>query len=199
MEEQQSDFRPLIVRLLASGKLTPEGLIELISKGLIDPGLLFSKFMAAYTLFWLMPDGVRSGSRRPSAATEKTFDLLWLAYEQWIARGVTHLSEAAGLWTDFYGNIRWAIVQRRGDEELERDLHKHIAKSAHVWLSEVDKLTTKNFGHFRNEISKIVDALKKIEKIGEATTDVSSNVHHRQEVTGINESPEWTQRDMQRS
>ena len=163
MEEQQSDFRPLIVRLLASGKLTPEGLIELISKGLIDPGLLFSKFMAAYTLFWLMPDGVRSGSRRPSAATEKTFDLLWLAYEQWIARGVTHLSEAAGLWTSFYGNVRWNLVHRRNDEHFEKNLHEFLAQSAQEWLLDVRNLTQKNFDELVREIDGVLEELKKIE------------------------------------
>jgi hypothetical protein len=163
MEEQQSDFCALIARLLASGKLTPERLIELISKGFIDPGLLFSKFMATYALFWLMPGGVRSGGRRPSHATERTFDLLWLAYEQWINRGVTHMSQAAGLWTSFYGNVRWNLVHKRNDENFERDLHKFIAHSAGEYLSEVRDVTKNNFDELVREINGVIEELMKIE------------------------------------
>jgi hypothetical protein len=150
----------LIGQLVASGKLTPEGLVELMSKGFVDPGSLFSKFMAAAALFWLKPDSARSGGRRSSPATERTFDLLWLAYEKWVNRGVAHLSQAAGLWTTFYGNIRWTLVRKRDDENFEMD--KYIAAAGQEWLIEVHKLTAKNFRELHREIKGVLEELEKI-------------------------------------
>jgi hypothetical protein len=163
----QLDFRELIARLVASGKLNPAGAIEVLSKlisnGSIDPGLLFSKFAASYALFLLTPSGVRSRGHTPSPATERAYDLLWLAYEQWLTRGVTHLAEAAGLWTSFYGNIRWSLVHHRDDEEFERNLDRFIARSGHVWLSEVRQLTQKNFNLLVEEMNGVIDELRRIE------------------------------------
>jgi hypothetical protein len=179
MAEQQLNFRLLIARVLASGKLAPEGLIELLSKafakGSIDPGLVFSKFMAAYADSLLKPDDARSDGHKPSPNTERAFDLLWLAYEQWLNRGVTHLSEAAGLWTTFYGNIRWTLVHNRNDANFQRNLDKFVAHSAQEWLSEVRKLTRKNFDLLVSEMDGVIDELKKIEA-SDPNTNEATNI-----------------------
>jgi hypothetical protein len=168
MEQQRFDFRTEIARLAAflvnSGKLTPEGAIESISKGLINPGLLFSKFVVSYFQFLLIPDRDQRSGLGPWPGTERTFDLLWLAYEQWINRGVVHMSEAAAVWISFYGNLRWNLVHNRNDPEFIKDLDSFVAKAAHLYLSRVQHLTGDNFNRFNNEVNEVLGALKAMTK-----------------------------------
>jgi hypothetical protein len=75
-------------------------------------------------------------------------------------RGAAHLYQAGGLWTTFYGGIRWQLVSRRHDDDFEMD--KYIAAAGQEWLVEVHELTAKNFRELHHELNGVLEELEKI-------------------------------------
>lgn len=140
-------------------EITTEKMVSYLSRRPIDPGGIYSKFMATCLVLWLAPDSVRKDGLRPSSGTERSFDLLWLAYEQWMFRGMSHYMEVAGELNAFYGDLRWTMVQNRNSENATEMLDEYSADAAHIYLKRVNDLAKRNFQTFADQIGEVIEKL----------------------------------------
>ncbi len=159
LDGYKREIAQFIEFVMRNEEMTTEKMVEYLSKRPIDYGSIYSKFMAACILLWLSPDGVRKHSLRPTANTERPFDLLWLAFEQWMSRGIGHYAEVAGELTSFHSNLRWMMIQNRNDEDTIADLDTVSAKVAHMYLTRVSEIARDNFGNFMEEIDVVLTSL----------------------------------------
>lgn len=145
--------------VLNNEEITTDKMVNYLSKRPVDLGGIYSKFMATCLVLWLAPDSVRKGGLRPSPETERSFDLLWLAYEQWMFRGMSHYMEVAGELNAFYGDLRWTMVQNRNSENAAEMLDTYSADAAHIYLTRVNNLAKKNFETFADQIGEVLEKL----------------------------------------
>jgi hypothetical protein len=147
-----------------------EGMAVSMSKGLMDPGLLYAKLMVMCVQFWLAPDQVRRDGLRPSPNAERSFDLLWLAYEQWYSRGFNHYAQVAAELEDFYKRLRWVLASNRNNSNFIRNLDNIVADASQGYLKRVVELAQENFEAYEAAMNQILKKLKTLnEEIKETT------------------------------
>jgi hypothetical protein len=154
---------PLIAFLRKVDWSSPDQVSRLVSRALADPSLMYAKFMATCVSFWLAPGAGRNAPVRPSADIERTFELLWLAYEQWYTRGFGHYAQVAAELDSFYMQLRWNVVNNRDNPQFIEDLDKFMVSAAHLYMSKVGELASENFDLYREELNGVLkdfDSLK---------------------------------------
>jgi hypothetical protein len=133
---------------------------NIVLKGFADPSVMYGRLMATSVIFWLNPDDARSGKIQPSPSAERTFDLLWIAYEQWFTRGMGHYSEVLALVELFYRQLRWILIHKRNDREFHANLDFALAVLAERYLSQVRDLANQNFKDYHDDVEKILNEFK---------------------------------------
>jgi hypothetical protein len=135
-----------------------------------DLKAVYSKLMAACIMFWIAPENVRKnrafGSEEErievSQKTERSFDVLWLAYERWMARGLGHYAEVAAALGKFYAQLRWGMSLQQTSEGIPQDLEKQIAEEAYHYLIEVRSLVERSYSLFQEEMEPMLRKLIEI-------------------------------------
>lgn len=171
-QELMSGFASMYNTLRSANWADPDGtarrLFEEIAK--YDFQATYSKFMATCVLFWLAPEQVRRGKIAPnqeeqiklSEDTERAFDVLWLAYERWMARGLDHYAEVATALSKFYTQLRWGMALQRTPGGIPADVEKTIAEEAYHYLVQVRSLVERSYSLFESEIEPMLDKLIEI-------------------------------------
>ncbi len=133
---------------------------NIMLKGFADPSVMYGRLMATSVVFWLRPDDARSGKAQPSPSAEHTFNLLWIAYEQWLTRGLVHYSEVMALMERFYRQLRWILIHNRHDRKFHAELDAELLDFAKKYLENVRNLADKNFDSYVVDIENILKQLK---------------------------------------
>jgi hypothetical protein len=130
---------------------------------------VYSKLMARCIMFWVSPEEVRKNrglgledKLEASQKTERAFDILWLAYERWIARGLSHYAEVATLLSKFYAQLRWGMALGERAEGIPPNVEKKIAEEAYHYLVQVRSLVEQSYSLFEAEVEPMLDKLKEI-------------------------------------
>jgi len=132
-----------------------------------DYQAIYSKFMATCIMYWLSPEEIRKrGLGTPeerleiSPKTERTFEVLWLAYERWVARGLGHYVEVATALSKFYSQVRWGMAIKQTADST--DVEKDIAKEAYYYLLQVQSLVDQSYELFKLEMEPMLRNLIEI-------------------------------------
>jgi hypothetical protein len=131
---------------------------------------MYSKLMARCIMYWLAPEEIRkdsgSGYRESTLEvgqkTERAFEVLWIAYERWLARGLGHQAEVMNALSKFYAQLRWGMFLQQSPEGIPPDLEKKIAEEAYFYLVEVQSLVERSYSLFKDEMQPMVEKLKEI-------------------------------------
>jgi hypothetical protein len=152
------DYSRVVEKLV---RLGPEGRIDdPYVEGAMDPGRTYAKLMATFVQFWLAPDEVIKEGLRRSPNSERSFDLLWLAYEQWYSRGFNHVAQISAELSTFYKNLRWILVNNRNDPHFVENLDNFVAEASQAYLERVQDLTKENFKLYDESIKGVLQKLK---------------------------------------
>jgi len=135
-----------------------------------DFNAVYSKFMVNCLIYWLSPEGIRKNSfvsvsedqADMQKRTERAFDVMWIAYERWVTRGVNHYAEVATGLAKFYSQLRWAMSLQKSDGALPPDVEKQIAEEAYHYLLQVQSLVEESYSLFREEMTPIMQKLLEI-------------------------------------
>ena len=110
-------------------------------------------------IYWLSPEEIRKNTilcaseeqAETKKGTERTFDVMGVAYERWVTRGANHYVEVASALAKFYSQLRWAMSLQQPDGELPSDIEKQIAEEAYHYLVHVQSLDS---GAKRNGVKR---------------------------------------------
>ena len=131
----------------------------------LDPGLTYSRFMAMSVAYWMtgkLPTIDDGDQPKYLNDSERVFNLMWLAYEQWIFRGWSHYAEVAGHLGIFYRGIRWNLVPKRYEPGEVKHIDAYIASTAQEYFIEIIKLAKTNYDEFDGELQIILGKLQEI-------------------------------------
>jgi hypothetical protein len=142
-------------RVLESGGMSGTQLAGMASK-VLDPGALYTRTMGTTLLFWLDPEAARGGNTKLSNNGERTFDLLWLAYEHWFSRGASYYLQVLSELQLFYKQLRWVLIHKRSDPDFRSQLEMFLAKAAHAYISRVGQLADENFRAYEDEMRALL-------------------------------------------
>ena len=162
-----------IVETLTSADWTnPEGTAEELFKEFarFNYQTVYSKFMTQCLMFWLAPEEMRRSGRVTVSneqlefvkKTEQTFDVMWIAFERWMARGTNHYAEVATALGKFYTKLRWGMALQQSPDGIPPDLEKQIAEEAYHYLVQVRRLVNEGYSLFGEEMEPILYKLKEI-------------------------------------
>jgi hypothetical protein len=164
---------------------TAQGLFDNVAK--LDYQAVYSGLMARCIMFWLSPEEMRKKNRgRPqglgweardsesqdsgpqegtletSQEAARPFDVLWLAYERWAARGFAHYTEVGAALSKFYSQLRWGMALQRSADGIPPDVEKKIAEEAYHYLIEVKSLVERDYALFQKEMEPMLNMLIEI-------------------------------------
>ena len=118
--------------------------------------------MALAALFWIVPNDVRSRKVLPTPEAEQTFDLLWLAFERWMAQGLTHYAQVAVELAKFYSQLRWGLAAQQASQTSSENFEDVISQQAEFYLTQVRDIVRGSYTDFEKEIDILTTKLSDI-------------------------------------
>lgn len=170
--EMMGGYRAVIEKLMAADWADPDSTAQNVfgEYAKLDFQPVYSKFMVNCLRFWLSPEEVRKekGLERDrlqaevAKKSERAFDVMWIAFERWMARGLSHYAEVATALGKFYTQLRWGMTLQRSTEGIPPDMEKQIAEEAYYYLLHVQSLVEESYSSFQEEMKPILSKLIEI-------------------------------------
>jgi hypothetical protein len=166
-------YLAILQSMMSAEWRNPDEMAEVLLKELsrYDLQHMYSRFMATCLLFWIAPEEMRKGGRfdldrehdEVFKKAERSFNVMWIAYERWMARGFTHYTDVLSSLGKFYSELRWGANLQRRPEGFVSGIDYTIAKGAYVYLEEVRSLVKQSYADFESEIEPILEKLRPVD------------------------------------
>jgi hypothetical protein len=189
-KQMMGDFTEAYDKLTSGDWADPDTTAQKLFEGVAkyDYQAVYSKFMARCIMLWLSPEEIRKNrglgldEEKPeiSQNTERAFDVLWLAYERWMARGLGHYAEVATALSKFYAQLRWGMSLQQTAEGTPQDVEKQIAVEAYHYLVEVVSLVERSHSLFKNETEAM------LRKLIEINPEIEAQESNRNKTPSVN-------------
>ena len=160
----------IIQRVMSADWRNPDEMAEVLLKELARYDLqhMYSKFMVTCLLFWIAPEEMRKVNRfelgkehdEVFRKVEASFNVMWIAYERWMARGFTHYVDVLSSLGKFYSELRWGANLHRQPEGFVSGIDDKIAEQTYFYLNGVQTLVKKSYEDFQEEIRPVLNKLR---------------------------------------